>query len=220
MIHRSFLQRYPAESLALAGAALIGALHALPRAAAALEYRWDAFTTEPWRLLGAHLVHVNGRHALVNALAWITCAHLFAPELGARRQAIALVAGALAIDCGLAAFYPQVAWYRGASGALHALFLAGAVTWLVACTRDPGRRSARGLALPLALTAGGWIKIIAELPAGADLTYSSWLAVPVVAQAHLLGAAAGTACGLAFALPGRPPEPGRRAPNTLPTEPS
>jgi hypothetical protein len=42
------------------------------------------------------------------------------------------------------------------------------------------------------LTVGGWVKIIAEMPAGTALPVNAWLSAPVVPQAHLLGAAAGT----------------------------
>lgn len=186
----------PALTLALAAASLLLALQALPAAGPLLEYRRTLLPAEPWRLITAHLVHINWTHALANALAWVVLARLFAAQLSGKRQAVAVALAAAAISGGLAAFYPAIAWYRGASGILHALFFAGAtVAWLTARRSQPRRLAW----LPLALLAGGWAKVALELPQGASTPYAEWLGSTTVPQAHLLGAIAGTVVGLYFA---------------------
>jgi rhomboid family GlyGly-CTERM serine protease len=189
-----------AERAALALALLVLLLQAVP-AGDALEYRRAALASAPWRALTGHLVHINWTHAVINALALLIVARLFAPDLSLRAQFAALALGAIAIGAALAFFWPDVAWYRGLSGALHALFFAGAAKWLI----DARPRTLRALWLPLALFGGGWIKVLAEQPLDGASTYADWLGAPVVTQAHLVGALAGSAFGalLAFAQSAR-----------------
>ena len=190
----------PAFAVALAGAVLLLLLQAMPGVLSTLEYRRAMLATEPWRLLTAHLVHINWTHASVNAGAWLVLARLFEPRLDAKRQLLSLLFGAAFISLSLAAFYPSIEWYRGASGALHALFFAGACASLADALR---RRSPAAALLPLALLAGGGIKVALEMPRGAATPYAEWLAAATAPQAHLFGAIAGTALGLLLALSGR-----------------
>jgi rhomboid family GlyGly-CTERM serine protease len=185
-----------AERAAFALALLVLLLQAAPLGDA-LEYRRAALAAAPWRALTGHLVHVNWAHAAINALALLVVARLFAPDLTVRAQLAALALGALAIGAALAFFWPEVAWYRGLSGALHALFFAGAAKWLI----EARPRTLRTLWLPVALFVGGWIKVLAEQPLDGASTYADWLGAPVVTQAHLIGALAGSVFGglLAFA---------------------
>lgn len=185
---------------ALAGSALLLLLQAMPTVAPFLEYRRSALSAEPWRLLTGHFVHVNWMHALANAGAWILLSYLFAPRLSAARQLLALALGAAAVSLALAAGYPAIAWYRGASGALHALFFAGAT---VALARSARRRPRSMALLPLALVVAGWIKVAVDLPRGGVTAYADWLGVSTVPQAHLIGAIAGTALGVYFAARSR-----------------
>lgn len=185
--------------LALAGAALILLLQSLPAILPALEYRRAALTAEPWRLVTGHLVHVNWMHALVNAGAWLLLAQLFSPQLDARRQLLSLALGAALISLALAAWYPSIEWYRGASGALHALFFAGATEAVAASLATGSTGSAR---VPLALLAAGWIKVAVEQPGGSATPYAEWLGAATVPQAHLAGALVGTLLGLFFAFRG------------------
>jgi rhomboid family GlyGly-CTERM serine protease len=170
------------------------ALHALAPGDA-LEYQRGALARQPWRLVTGHLVHLNWPHALVNAAALWIVARLYAPDLSMTRQAIALAASALAISAALAWLHPGIAWYRGLSGALHGLFFAGAVTWLLAeRPRRPGR-----LWMPALLLVGGWMKVVFEQPSSGTLPHADWLGAAVVPQAHLAGAAFGTVLGALFA---------------------
>ena len=165
----------------------------------ALEYRRAFLAHEPWRLLTGHLVHINWPHATINAAALLIVARLFAPDLSAPRQMVILLSASLMISLGLAALAPGILWYRGLSGVLHALFFAGAAKWLLSVQQ----RTVRALWLPAALFVGGWIKITLEQPAGDALPYADWLGAAVVPQAHLIGAACGSAFGLVLALADR-----------------
>jgi rhomboid family GlyGly-CTERM serine protease len=184
-----------AERWALGFAATLLLLHA-SGAGDALEYRRALLASEPWRLITGHFVHINWPHVLINAAALVIVARLFAPDLSAPRQALVLVSATLLIGLGLGSFAPQVHWYRGLSGALHALFFSGATLWLV----QARPRTLGALWLPVALVVGGWIKVALEQPTGGALPYADWLGAAVVPQAHLIGAAWGSAVGLALTL--------------------
>jgi len=188
------LRLSPPERAAIGLAVVVLALHALAPGDA-LEYQRGALARQPWRLLTGHLVHLNWPHALVNAAALWIVARLYAPDLSATRQAVALAASALAISAALAWLHPDIEWYRGLSGALHGLFFAGAVTWLLA---ERPRRLGR-LWMPALLVIGGWMKVVFEQPSGGGLPHADWLGAAVVPQAHLAGAACGTALGALFA---------------------
>jgi rhomboid family GlyGly-CTERM serine protease len=187
-----------AERWALGIAAVVLLLHA-SGLGDAFEYRRALLAHEPWRVLTGHLVHINWPHAVINAAALLIVARLFAPDLSAPRQLVVLVTAGVVIGLGLAALAPGILWYRGLSGVLHALFFAGAATWLFSVRH----LTARALWLPAAFFAGGWIKVALEQPAGGALPYADWLGAAVVPQAHLLGAAWGSVFGLLLALADR-----------------
>jgi rhomboid family GlyGly-CTERM serine protease len=187
-----------AERWALGIAAAVLLLHA-SGLGSALEYRRAFLAHEPWRLLTGHLVHINWPHAVINAAALLIVARLFAHDLSAPRQIVILLSAGVVIALGLATLAPGILWYRGLSGVLHALFFAGAAKWLFSERSHAVRR----LWLPIALFAGGWIKVALEQPTGSELPYADWLGAAVVPQAHLLGAAWGSVFGLLLALADR-----------------
>src|SRR5580658_8133225 len=87
----------------------------------ALErYQW-------WRLISAHLVHLDWRHAILNCAGLIVLWALFAREFTPRRWLWILLLAALTIDAGLWFAHPSVHWYLGASGVLHGAWAAGAL---------------------------------------------------------------------------------------------
>ncbi len=99
----------------------------------ALDYRRMAIANgQWWRLFTAHLMHVNAAHEVLDVAGLLLVAWIFARELDGRRQALALLIGAASVDVGLWFFHPDVERYVGLSGALHALFAAGATGWLLA----------------------------------------------------------------------------------------
>jgi rhomboid family GlyGly-CTERM serine protease len=188
------LRLSPSERAAIGLALALLAVHALAPGDA-LEYQRSALARQPWRLLTGHLVHLNWPHVLINAAALWVVARLYAPDLSATRQAIALAASALAISASLAWLHPDIEWYRGLSGALHGLFFAGATKWLLA--ERP--RSLGRLWMPALLLLGGWVKVVFEQQGAGALPRADWLGAAVVPQAHLAGAACGTVLGALFA---------------------
>jgi rhomboid family GlyGly-CTERM serine protease len=78
-----------------------------------------------WRLLTAHIVHLDVHHLLLNELGLVLMWALFADDYDAVEWCIIVLAGALAISSGLWWLSPRVEWYVGASGVLHAIMGAG-----------------------------------------------------------------------------------------------
>ena len=90
---------------------------------------------------------------------------------------------------GVALLLPELQWYRGLSGVLHAIFFAGCVAWIA-------QTAGRARWLPVAAIIGGAAKVLLEQPWDASFPVHEWLRVAVVPQAHLIGAVIGTAAGL------------------------
>jgi rhomboid family GlyGly-CTERM serine protease len=90
-----------------------------------LEYRRDvALSGQLWRLLSAHLTHLNWPHLLMNlAGLWLIWALFLSRE---RSLSLCLVIWPLLMlgtALGLMGWHAEIAWYRGLSGALHGLLL-------------------------------------------------------------------------------------------------
>jgi len=145
---------------------------------------------ELWRLLTAHLVHLDLHHALLNcaglALMWALFARAYSP----RQWVVVLVAAVAAIDAGLWFGDSTLRWYVGSSGVLHGVMAAGTLAHLRRGERD-GWILAAFLLGKLA-----WEQWVGPLPlSGHDA---------VVVDAHLYGVLGGLA---AAAFLRRPPEP-------------
>jgi rhomboid family GlyGly-CTERM serine protease len=133
-----------------------------------------------WRLLTAHIVHLDVHHLILNELGLVLMWSLFAQDYDAVEWCAIVLAGALAISSGLWWLSPRVSWYVGASGVLHSVMAAGAAKHLVERSWDR------------------WILIVglcAKL-AWEQLRGSS--AVLIVVDAHLYGALCGFAVGAAL----------------------
>lgn len=140
---------------------------------------------EPWRLLGAHFVHLGWNHLGLNlaalALLWLLVGD-------ARRRldwAFAVLVVALGVSIGLLCCSPAVGWYVGLSGVLHGLFAAGAVANL--------RR------LPVfALAIIGFLvaKLLVEQMGQGDMLTAQLIGGAVVVDAHLYGVLLGIGWGL------------------------
>lgn len=173
--------------LALLAACLVLLLAALggDAARAALRYERAALASgELWRLLSAHLVHLNFRHAVVNVLGLVLLWALFARDYSARQWLIITLAAIAAIDAGLWLWDSTLQWYVGSSGVLHGYLAAGTLAHL-------RRREADGWILAV-LLAG---KLAYEHLAG-PMPFSG--SANVVVDAHLFGVAGGTAAALAL----------------------
>jgi rhomboid family GlyGly-CTERM serine protease len=141
---------------------------------------------ELWRLVTAHLVHLDVHHALLNCLGLLLMWALFARDYTPRQWLLVLLGSMAVIDAGLALWDSTLRWYVGSSGALHGAMAAGTLAHLKRHERD------------------GWLlaaflvgKIVWEQGVGAlPLSGSD----PVVVDAHLFGAAGGLAAA-AFLRP-------------------
>lgn len=154
-----------------------------------LEYRRTLLLSEPWRLLTGHFAHLSLLHAVVNAVALLLLAQLFAGRLRPWEQWAVLAGAPLVISLVFWVAMPGLAWYRGLSGVLHALYFTGCVVWLLTT-------SGRARWLPIAALTGGVFKVLLEQPWDDSFPWADWLGGTVVPQAHLIGALAGTAAGL------------------------
>jgi rhomboid family GlyGly-CTERM serine protease len=135
---------------------------------------------ELWRLATAHLIHLSAGHTALNVIALAIIAFLFDSVLDSLDWIVAASMSALAIDLGLYAGSPEVAWYVGLSGALHGIMVAGALALAVA-------RSRFGAILLLIVVAKiAWENIAGPLPFS-EATSGG----PVVTEAHLYGAVGG-----------------------------
>jgi len=136
-----------------------------------------------WRLLTAHIVHLDLHHLVLNELGLVLMWSLFAQDYDAVDWFIIVLSGALAIGAGLWWLSPTVAWYVGMSGVLHTVMAAGTAQHLIAGTWDR------------------WILAVCLLAKLAYEQYEQWqgAAVPlIVVDAHLYGALAGLAVGAAL----------------------
>jgi rhomboid family GlyGly-CTERM serine protease len=141
-----------------------------------------------WRLLSAHIVHLDFHHAALNSLGLVLMWALFARDYRPP-QWLAIVLGSIAaIDAGLWMRDSTVAWYVGSSGALHGIMAAGTLAHL-------RRRDIDGWILAVFLVA----KLAYEQSAGA-LPFSANPA-GVVVDAHLFGTLGGA--GIAACLRSR-----------------
>jgi rhomboid family GlyGly-CTERM serine protease len=192
--------RYGAALLAVCG--LLLALQSFGSAAIEL-LRYDRAAIaagQGWRLLTAHLIHLNARHAVLDVAGLLLIWMLLARDLRPSQWAVVVLTAAAAIDCGLWLRDPSVEWYLGASGVLHGALAAGAFARL-------RRGDLEGWILAGLLIA----KLTYEQIAG-PMPFAGH-GIPVVVDAHLYGALGGL---LAAVLSGSgraaADSPGRPAP--------
>ena len=140
-----------------------------------------------WRLVSAHAVHADAHHFALNALGLVLVWSLFAAEYRAVEWTLIILLSALAIGLGLWCFDPQLQWYVGASGVLHAVMAGGCVK------RFEQRQWDRWI-----LAGGLTLKLAFEQiwQASGNRLHSGEL--PVVIDAHLYGAVAGALIGAAL----------------------
>jgi rhomboid family GlyGly-CTERM serine protease len=133
-----------------------------------------------WRLLTAHIVHLDAHHLILNELGLVLMWSLFADDYDAVEWCAIVLAGALSISSGLWWLSPRVAWYVGASGVLHSVMAAGAAKHLIE---------------------HAWDRWILLLGLAAKLAYEQLGGHEpplVVVDAHLYGAICGFAVGAAL----------------------
>lgn len=171
--------RVPVVVVALAAVCLLTPLLGEP---GRLLLRFDRTGLESWqlwRLLTAHLVHLNWGHALMNIAALALIGEIFRREMSEADWAVAILVSALGVSVGLYVA-SAVEWYVGLSGVLHGVLVYGSIEMI--------RRGVRLGWVILVVVAG---KVVFEQTAG-PVPYTAALAGgPVVVEAHLYGAIAG-----------------------------
>jgi len=141
-----------------------------------------------WRLLTAHLVHLDAEHALLNGLGLVLMWALFARDFSPWRWLAIYLFTSLAISAGLWFLDPGLEWYVGASGTLHGVMAAGTLAHL-------RRRDLDGWILAIFIIA----KLSYEQFAG-SMPFAG--TANTVVDAHLYGAIGGF--GVALFLKSRP----------------
>jgi len=135
-----------------------------------------------WRLVSAHVVHLDVRHALLNSVGLALMWALFARDYSPRQWLLIVLGAVAAIDAGLWLGDSTVLWYVGSSGVLHGVMAAGVLAHL-----RRGERDAWVLAALLV------VKLLYEHWVGA-LPFSG--SDPVIVSAHLYGVLGGAAVAL------------------------
>lgn len=135
---------------------------------------------ELWRLLTSNLIHLGWGHLALNGAGLLIMAWLFAGERRTGIWAADLVICSLATAGGLYLFNPEVRWCVGMSGALHGLFVVGAIGWMTTGI-GPGKWLILGIALKLA-----WEQFVGEMPLTGDI-----VGARVVTDAHVWGSVGG-----------------------------
>lgn len=171
---------------------VVAALLALFGDAARDALRYDRaglIAGQYWRLFGAHLVHLDWSHTILNGAAlWLLVAAVGRGIL-AREWLYILIGSIIGVDAGLYWLMPELSWYVGLSGLLHGA-LAGPA--LLLCLR----RSPLGWVLLGLLT----VKLAWEVYQGPLPGTSALITGPVVTEAHLFGAIGGLAGALSVWL--------------------
>lgn len=157
----------------------------------ALEYRRPLLASEPWRLFTGHFVHLSLTHAMLNGVALLLLGRLFSDRLRDGEFWIVLCIAPIVISLVFWIVMPELHWYRGLSGTLHALYFTGCVVWF-------GGTSGNARWLPIAALAGGALKVLLEQPWDSSFPFRQWLGAAVVPQAHLIGAVFGLGAGFWF----------------------
>ena len=142
-----------------------------------------------WRLLTAHVVHLDLEHAALNSLGLVLMWALFARDYRPGQWALILLSAITAIDAGLWLRDSTVVWYVGCSGVLHGVMAAGTVAHL-------RRRDLDGWLLAAFII----VKVAYEQQTGALPFADS--GAGVIVDAHLFGALGGLAVALVLEGPG------------------
>jgi rhomboid family GlyGly-CTERM serine protease len=143
---------------------------------------------EPWRLFGAHFVHLGWNHLGLNLAGLVLLWLLLGDTLRPIGWALGVVVLALGVSIGLLCCSPTVGWYVGFSGVLHGLFAAGAVASL-------RRLTPLALAILVVLLA----KLVVERTGEGDPLTAEMIGGAVIVDAHLYGVLLGLGYG-AFLL--------------------
>jgi len=135
---------------------------------------------ELWRLLTGHLTHLGWSHLALNGAGLILVWYLVGTAYSAVRWLLIAAVAIATIDVCFWFLNPDLAWYVGLSGLLHALLVAGILARL-------DEINAETVILGFLVVAKlAWAQIQGPLP-GSEMSSGG----PVIVDAHLYGAAGG-----------------------------
>ncbi len=143
---------------------------------------------EHWRLLSANIVHLGWGHFGLNVAGLWLIAWLYAADRGWLDWLIGLLITGFMTSWGVHLFSADIFWMVGLSGALHGLFVLGALGLI---------RAGDGLGWGLLLGVGA--KLLVEQFAGELPFTSAIVGGSVVTDAHFWGSVGGAvAAGLEY----------------------
>lgn len=139
-----------------------------------------------WRVWTGHFVHLGWLHLLMNAAGLWLIALIFRPELNLRAWLLLFLVTPVLISFGLYFVEPDLRWYVGLSGVLHAAF---AMALVLGMSRQPRYMLLVGAAFVA--------KLLYEVysPAG-NIGTAELIGGRVITTAHWLGALAGLVVAL------------------------
>ncbi len=152
----------------------------------ALRYERAAIAAgQVWRLLSGHFVHLGSSHAALNmaglALVW----YLVGDAFSRAQWLVVMALSIVVIDLGFWVLNPELQWYVGLSGVLHALLVAGLIVSASAERKD---------AVIVVIIVGAkiaWEQFSGPLPGSVESSGGA-----VIVDAHLYGAVAGVLAGI------------------------
>ncbi len=149
-----------------------------PTALTTLQWQREALADgQYWRLLTAHLVHLDAFHLLLNLFGLLLICELLWDDMVLDHAFTLLLASALGVSLLLWINQPQLCWYAGMSGVLHGLWAGCAGTALLR-KKDP-------------FYLGALLLLAAKLAYQSNNQIGSMTGMPVVPVAHLYGALSG-----------------------------
>ena len=145
-----------------------------------LRYDRTFLPEQAWRFISANLLHTNGMHLLLNLIGLALIWALHGRYYSSRGFVSLLLLTSAGTTLGLYLNAPDMMWYVGLSGALHGLFIYGAVM-------DIRHQEKTGYLLLIGVV----LKVADEQWRGASVQVSSLIDAAVAVDAHLFGAISG-----------------------------
>jgi len=159
-----------------------------PNGLALLRYEHSGLIEgELWRVISAHLVHLNVPHLLLNLSGLLLICELLWGELPLRHGIGLLVFSGLSISAGLYWLLPDIGTYAGLSGVLHGLW-AGCAIYGYQLSSNASFKSR------LPFLAGAFLlgaKLFLEFLYGPSQVTEQLIGAGVLVSSHLYGALAG-----------------------------
>lgn len=135
---------------------------------------------ETWRLLSGNIVHTNGYHLLLNLSGLTLLWALHGEHYRIGRFLKVFVWCSLGTSAGLYLFSEDLIWYAGLSGALHGIFVWGALMDIMNKMRSGW-----------ILLGGVALKVIYEQVSGSSAQVAALIDAKVAIDSHLFGALSG-----------------------------